>query len=85
MASPISRARKNPERTLTLTMPSQVSSETVSGLSVSLRGGEAECTNMSSRRLPTFASKSRQPSLPDRSVTMVSAVAPSAAMASRVA
>jgi hypothetical protein len=43
MRRPSSRAMKKPERTLVLTMPSQVASETV-GMSASRRAGEAECT-----------------------------------------
>ena len=75
---------KNPERTLVLTMPSQVASETASAVSVSRRAGEAECTN---RWIgwPTAGSAARQPSVVERSAITDSAVPPALAISSTTA
>jgi hypothetical protein len=75
MRFPSSRAMKKPERTLVLTMPSQVASETASGVSTSRRGGEAECTN-SVMGLASGGSAARQPSVVARSAVTACADPP---------
>ena len=84
MRRPSSRAMKNPERTLVLTIPSHVASETVSAVSVSRRAGEAECT---SRWIgwPMAGSAVRQPSVVERSTITDSAAPPALTISSTTA
>ena len=83
MRRPNSRAMKKPERTLVLTMASQVASETVSGVSTSRRAGEAECTNKVTGRL-SGGSAVREPSVVARSTVTASASPPAATISATI-
>jgi hypothetical protein len=75
MRRPSSRAMRKPDRTLVLTIASQVASDTVSGPSASRRGGEAEWTNMASG-WSWGGSAARHPSVVERSTVTASADPP---------